>query len=96
MPYVLMANRSIIEDKIDRLARYLEINNGFAGFLDWVIQLRLELGIEHHLTGIGIDTKQLDRIAQMATEDADAGSNPIIFTAEQYKNILSQALGLNE
>lgn len=92
MPYVLLANRAAIEDKIIRLADYLSLPNGFDGFLDWILQLRMELGIEHSLLQLGIDHAQVDRLAKMATEDAAAGSNPIIFTQEQYKNILNTAI----
>lgn len=94
MPYVLLANRTAIEDKINRLACYLSINNGFDGFLDWVLQMRMELEIESTLSQIGIDDSQADRIAKMATEDAAAGSNPIIFSEEQYKAIFKAAVGL--
>ncbi len=92
MPYVLIANRSAIEAKIERLATYLGLNNGFDGFLDWIIQMRLELGIEHTLDQLGIDNAQIDKLAKMATEDAAAGCNPILFTHEQYKTILKDAI----
>ncbi|KTC89958.1 iron-containing alcohol dehydrogenase [Fluoribacter dumoffii] len=92
MPYVLQANRSEIEQKIIRLASYLDIDNGFDGFLDWILQLREKLGIEHSLSEIGIDARDLGRIAIMATEDPSAQSNPILFTEQQYKNILTAAI----
>jgi alcohol dehydrogenase class IV len=94
MPYVLLANRSVIEEKIIRLANHLSISNGFDGFLDWVLQMRMELGIESTLSELGIDDAHIDRIAKMATEDAAAGSNPVIFTQEQYRVILQDAIGL--
>ncbi|HAU1881974.1 TPA: iron-containing alcohol dehydrogenase, partial [Legionella pneumophila] len=83
MPYVLLANRSEIENKIERLANYLSIANGFDGFLDWIEQMRLELGIENTLSQLGIDHSQIDRLAKMATEDAAAASNTVLFTFEQ-------------
>ena len=92
MPYVLQANRAAIEEKMERLASYLSLENGFDGFLEWVLQLRLELGIETTLTPLGIAASQVERIAQMATEDAAAGSNPVLFTKDEYKNILNTAL----
>ncbi|PWY56391.1 alcohol dehydrogenase [Legionella qingyii] len=92
MPYVLHANRSEIEYKITRLATYLEIENGFDGFLDWIIQLRQELGIEHSLAEIGIDKRHAARIATMATEDPSAQSNPILFDIQQYERILIAAI----
>ncbi|HAT1802929.1 TPA: iron-containing alcohol dehydrogenase [Legionella pneumophila] len=93
MPYVLLANRSEIENKIERLANYLSIANGFDGFLDWIEQMRLELGIENTLSQLGIDHSQIDRLAKMATEDAAAASNPVLFTFEQYRELLSKAIG---
>ncbi|RUR13729.1 iron-containing alcohol dehydrogenase [Legionella sp. km772] len=93
MPYVLLANRAAIEEKIIRLATYLTISNGFDGFMDWILQLRMELGIESCLAHIGINQEHVDKIAKMATEDAASGSNPILFTQEEYKNILIAAIG---
>lgn len=93
MPYVLLANRVAIEDKMIRLANYLNIDNGFDGFMDWLLQLRMDLGIESYLAHIGINQDQIDRLAKMAIEDAASGSNPILFTQEEYKNILSAAIG---
>ncbi|KTC81582.1 iron-containing alcohol dehydrogenase [Legionella brunensis] len=91
MPYVLQANRTAIEEKISRLATYLKINNGFDGFLNWVLTIRKDLGIEHTLTGIGIDDRQIERLAKMATEDPSSQGNPILFNELQYKNILRAA-----
>lgn len=92
MPYILLANRSEIENKVERLANYLSIPNGFDGFLDWIEQMRLELGIENTLSQLGIDHSQIDRLAKMATEDAAAASNPIVFTQDQYKELLNKAI----
>lgn len=92
MPYVLLANRRIIEDKISRLADYLQIDHGFDGFLDWILLLRQNIGIEHGLKEIHIDEQHLKRIATMATEDAAAASNPIIFSIEQYQHLLFAAI----
>lgn len=91
MPYVLRANTPVIKEIIERLAGYLSLDGGYAGFLEWIIQMRLELGIEHTLSEIGIDTLQIDRLATMAMEDAASGSNPILFTQQQYKDILYSA-----
>ena len=93
MPYVVTANHSVIKEKIERLAAYLSLENGFDGFMDWILQLRMELAIEHSLVQLGIDDMHIERLAQMATEDAAAGSNPILFTQNEYKNILKAALG---
>lgn len=92
MPYVLQANRAAIEYKISRLAAYLQISQGFDGFLNWLLKLRADIGIEHTLAEIGIDDSQMERVAKMATEDPSSQGNPIIFDALQYQSIFQAAL----
>jgi alcohol dehydrogenase class IV len=92
MPYVLIANRSAIELKIERLATYLDISGGFNGFIDWILELRHFLKIEHTLAELGIDDQRLEHLGVMATEDASAQSNPIRFNSTQYQAILKDAI----
>lgn len=92
MPYVLIANRAAIEERITRLSRYLDLQNGFDGFLQWVLGMRTDIGIPNELAAIGIDDKQLDLIGSMAVEDPSAGGNPITYDAQQYRTIAESAL----
>ncbi len=92
MPYVLKANRKKIEKDIERAAAYLGIKGGFNGFLKFVLALRKEVGIPHALKDIGIDTKRLDEVAEMAVRDPSAGGNPIQFTVKQYKALAKKCV----
>ena len=93
MPYVLKANERVISERITALARYLDLPNpSFTAFLDYVLQLREEVGIPHTLTALGIDDKQVARIGKMATEDPSAGTNPIPFTADEYAELCRHAV----
>lgn len=93
MPYVLKANHVKIEKRINRLTRYMNLNDtGFDGFLNWVIQLRKDLGIPNTLSEINIDDTQAAKIAQMAFEDPSAGGNPISFSVAQYQQIFKDAV----
>jgi alcohol dehydrogenase class IV len=93
MPYVLKANRALIETRIERLSRYLELeDSSFDGFIDWVVKLRAELKIPHRLAEIGIDSAQIEKIGQMAVKDAAAAGNPIQFTAQEYTAICLAAI----
>lgn len=77
MPYVLLFNRPAIEEKLTRLARYLGLQNpGFASMLEWVLQLREQIGIPHTLAGLGVRESDLDTLAPMAVEDPSTGGNP--------------------
>ncbi len=92
MPYVVKANRRKIEKDIERAAAYLGIKGGFDGFLKWILALRKEIGIPHSLSEIGIDTKRLDEVAEMALRDPNTGGNPIIFTVKQYKTLAKRCV----
>jgi alcohol dehydrogenase class IV len=93
MPYVLMANRAAIEERITRLTRYISLEEtGFDGFMHWVLQMRQDLGIAHTLAAIDIDDSKAEAVGIMATQDPSAGGNPIQFSAGQYQKIFTDAV----
>jgi alcohol dehydrogenase len=91
MPYVLDFNRDAIEGKIERLAGWLGIEGGFAGFLDFVLRLRRDLGIPHTLGRIGVDDARLPEMAAMAVEDPTAGGNPRALTEADALDLYGRA-----
>jgi alcohol dehydrogenase class IV len=96
MPYVLNANRLVIGDKITRLCRHLGLDRAnLDGFLQWILDLRRDLGIPHDLSGIGIRDEDLPLIGRMASEDPSAGGNPVPLTAAQYSQLCHDALHRN-
>jgi alcohol dehydrogenase class IV len=92
MPYVLVFNRSAIEPKIERLAGFLEINGGFDGFLEAVLELRKTIGVPHDLGGLKVDGGKAELISEMAMVDPTAGSNPIPVTKEAARKLFDAAL----
>ncbi|HWT12579.1 MAG TPA: iron-containing alcohol dehydrogenase [Allosphingosinicella sp.] len=93
MPYILAFNRERIEPRIVRLAGYIGLERAsFAGFLDWIVELRRQLGIPHSLAGLDVAPGSLDRIAQMAEEDPSAGGNPLPFGAAEARQVLDAAM----
>ena len=91
MPYVLKANQSVIEERISRLARYLDLDPSFDAFMDWILTLRKEVGIHHKLSAIIPDDSRLSEIGEMAVLDGAAGTNPILYDAVAYTKIASNA-----
>lgn len=91
MPYVLKANQSVIEERISRLARYLELDPSFDAFMDWILTLRKEIGIHHQLSAIIPDDSRLSEIGDMAVLDGAAGTNPILHDAAAYATIANNA-----
>ena len=93
MPYVLQANRLVIEERITRLARAIGIANpGFDTFLDWILQLRETLQIAPDLAALGIDDSEAARIGEMAKVDPSSGTNPLPFSASEYQALFLRAL----
>ena len=92
MPYVLVANRGVIEEPITRLSRYLGLSAGFDSFLQWVMDIRQEINIPNTLTEINIDDTRADEIGEMAVADPSAGTNPISFDAQAYSQIAVNAV----
>lgn len=92
MPYVLLANRGVIEDDIGYLAGCLGLPGNFDGFIDWVLRLRQELGMPHSLAEIDIPADAAHRIGRMAAVDPAAATNPIPFNAARYEKICRDAI----
>jgi alcohol dehydrogenase class IV len=93
MPYVLKANRIAIEESMQRLGRYLGLDEaGFDGVMSWVLDLRRQLNIPHTLAGIGIDSDRAQEVGDMAVADPSSGGNPVEFSAEQYASIFKDAV----
>jgi len=95
MPYVLKANRSAIDDRIGRLARYLELEPDFDAFLNWILSLREQIGIPHALSAIIPEDSRLSEIGEMAVVDPSAGGNPILHDAKTYAEIARSAYNGN-
>ena len=92
MPYVLEFNRTAIEGKVDRLAAWLGMGEGFEGFLQAVLDLREAISVPHTLDGLGVYDQQIDMIAEMAIVDPTAGGNPVELTVDGAKAIFRAAL----
>ena len=93
MPYVLVANRSAIEDDITDLTHTLGLpKKGFNAFLDWILGLRQELDLPNTLSDIGIDDDRAAEIGAMAVKDPTAATNPIAHDAAAYADILRRCV----
>ncbi len=85
MPYVLVRNREAIEEKINAVARYLDLENStFEGFMKWILDLRKELKIPHTLKELINDNSRLEEMSKMALNDPSTGGNPISLTQNDF------------
>jgi len=92
MQPVLLFNRPAIEDRIDALARYLDIEGGFQGFYDFVGRINAELGIPKNLTELGVKDPDLDALTVSALDDPSVGGNPVRMTPENTRALIQACL----
>ena len=93
MPYVLTFNKDVIVEKIVSICNYLNIEKGFDGFINWVIELRKDLNIPHKLSEV-LDEKKLDldKLSQMAFDDPSTGGNPKKLSKSDMKIMYEHSL----
>ncbi|MDF1797238.1 MAG: iron-containing alcohol dehydrogenase [Coxiellaceae bacterium] len=92
-PYVLRYNRSAIEEKMVRLAEYLDLNDkSFDGVYHWVIDFLHQLDLPIKLSDIGIDLQHADEIARQALIDGSTATNPVTLTEPALKQIFEDAV----
>ena len=92
LPYVLKFNFKKIQNKINNLSSYLNIKNGFDGFLSFVEDLNTSLDVPHGLSELGVLEKDIDRIIEGALKDPSQASNPIKLNTKNLAAILTSAM----
>ncbi len=94
LPYVMVYNRDAIEPSMQRLARFLDLPTlGFDGVLQWMLDLRRDLGLPHTLQGVdGFDEAMARRLAPLAQRDPSLATNPKPCTLQDLETVFLQAL----
>ena len=92
MKKVIDFNKSHIIDKIEKLAIFLEIENGFKGFIDYIEDLCKNLNIPKNLSEIGVNEDKLELIASMAIIDPTASGNPKELDFNNTLSLLKECL----
>lgn len=94
MPYVLMWNRGALEEKMTRLAAYLDLpQHSFDAVLDWIVSLRGTIGIPETLADLGMRAEHVDAFARQAYSDPSTGGNPVPMNVEDFARLYRQCLG---
>lgn len=100
LPYVMVFNRTAIADKMELLARVLDLprgagsaSSGFDAVLGWMLELRSKLGLPHTLESVeGFSETMAQKLAPLAVEDPSMGGNPIPADAAQCEMVFLKAL----
>ena len=88
MPYVLKFNEEPIADRMDNLARYLNLD---CTVLKWVLDLREQLGIPNTLADVGFTEDHIAILAPDSVKDPTAGTNPTLLSEEDYQTLFRNA-----
>ena len=87
MPYVLKFNEPIINQRIQLLTKYLELeNSSFDGFMSWILKLRDELAIPHTLKELNQEF-DFELLSEMALKDPSTGPNPRDISLDEMKQL---------
>ncbi len=96
MPYVLIFNRAAIEQPMQRLASYLQLQDpSFTGVLNWILELRSVLNIPHTIRDLGIGDERFDLLAAMAMMDPTAAGNPVELAEDDCRQLYQDAYNGN-
>ena len=92
MPYVLIKNKDAIENRIESLARYINLPDpNFDGFMKWILDLRSKLAVPHTLKELIKDDEKFEEMSVMAFNDPSTGGNPIQLTDKDFLQLYRDA-----
>ena len=92
LPHVLRFNSEKIEEKMDDLASYLNIKNGFEGFLSYIDDLTAALNVPKGLSKLGVVAEDIERIIQGALKDPSKDGNPRELNSENLRTLIISAM----
>ncbi len=93
MPYAMMFNRPAIEDRMQRLARWLGLGDAsFASVMGWVLELRARFDIPRTAAELGVEESRLDELAEMAAQDPTAPTNPVPAGVAEMRKMYDAAM----
>jgi len=99
LPYAMRFNGKAVPQRFIGLAEAVgRLRPGMTGieateaFLDWVIALRVAIGIPNRLSEAGVTEAQVEEMIPQAFADGCHGSNPVAVTEEDLANLYREAL----
>jgi alcohol dehydrogenase class IV len=93
MPYVLLWNRTAIDERMQRLAAWLGLaDRSFDGVFDWILALRAEIGIPNTLADLGLRDEHAPAFAPQAYADPSTGGNPVAMQTGDFEDLYRMAI----
>ncbi len=94
MPYVLTFNKDVIEKRIIKICKYIELKNyTFNEFIKWVLNLRTKLNIPHKLSEvIKEEDFNIEKLSKMALNDPSTTTNPKELSIDDMKILYEHSM----
>ncbi|MEM1160635.1 MAG: iron-containing alcohol dehydrogenase [Pseudomonadota bacterium] len=92
MQAVLAFNRPAIEERMDRVAAYLDLEGGFDGVHAFVGDLNARIGIPADLAALGVSDPDYEAILTGALKDPSCGGNPVELTRDNLGPLIKSLL----
>ena len=89
---VMAWNYEAATAKFDELAHVCRVASGGAGFVSWLKQLKVSVGIVGNLSSHGVKPEHLPRLVEIATADLCHQTNPRPCTAADFERLFKAAL----
>ncbi len=88
LPYALKQNSDAIEDKMEKLCRFLDIPNpSTQSFINFILSLREMLEIPHTLKEAEIPNEKAEEIGEIAYKDPSTGTNAKKLTPKDFTEL---------
>jgi len=93
LPFVVAANRPVIDDRLARIAEALGLGDRSAAAAAWIDELCDALDVPRSLTAIGVDwpPQDLQPLAAVAAGEPNAASNPVPVDSAWAAGVLEAA-----
>jgi len=93
IPYAMSFNRDTVPQRLADLAAAVGAKEATAdGFLKWLIDYRVSLGIPADLASSGVKKDHLDRLVAIAVSDVCHANNPRAVKDADFRAMFSQAI----
>ena len=93
LPFVLKANQRAVKEKMGQLARNIGLpKHDFQAVLNWILDLRHQLGLPATLGELGIGKSQVPLLAETALQDVNMATNPVPMDADKLERLLYKAV----
>ena len=93
--HALAMNAEAVPGRFEMMARVIGLKDTSPqGFLNWLTQLKKEVGLPANLAAAGVKLDHLQALCDIAIVDACHPSNPRACTREDFVRIFSKALGV--